>query len=71
MVPVFLVFRTNGDVYVAHSLADARSLTSIANIFEIANAPLQRVATYSGTGSPYTVTPGSFDASRNHVKKIQ
>ena len=71
MTSIYLIFRTNGDVYVANNIADAKSLTSIANILEVTNSPLQKLATYSGTGSPYTVTLGAFDGSRRHVQKIQ
>lgn len=71
MVPVYLVFKTNGEVWVSNDLVAAKALPNVANVFAIHNAPIQKIATLSGAGSPYTVTPATFDASRNHVQKLQ
>jgi hypothetical protein len=71
MVPLYIIIRTNGEIWAGNDLVAAQAQTLVANIFAVVNAPNQKITTISGTGSPYTSTPNTFDASRNHVQKLK
>jgi hypothetical protein len=52
----YLVFKSNGEVWITNNLADANTLTSTALRLTLqADPPLGKVCTISGSG-PYTVT---------------
>lgn len=71
MTPHFVSFCTDGKVYVSSDLDKALAVANVSKVHEIVDVgrTAQLVVTYSGTGSPYTITAASVaDASVATVK---
>lgn len=71
MSPHYVSFCTDGKVYVSSDIDKALAVANVSKVHEIVDVgrTAQLIVTYSGTGSPYTVTGASVsDASSATVK---
>ena len=68
----FLAFCTDGKIYVTSSRDAALAAANVNKVLEIAPQGQQAVliATYSGTGSPYTITlPAAVPNASQTIRK--